>query len=112
MLLRSPSIDRAARHQLADLWGGRRPPQAPLARPWALWAARRMIRFERSVKCWMSLKCAGPRRDGSAAAGDLKSFGARIARLSNQPNPDRVRLSRPSSARSNGPSARLPENTE
>jgi hypothetical protein len=40
MLLRSPSIDRAARHQLADLWGGRRPPQAPLARPWALWAAR------------------------------------------------------------------------
>ena len=40
MLLRSPSIDRAARHQLADLWGGRHPPQAPLARPWALWAAR------------------------------------------------------------------------
>ena len=49
---------------------------------------RRMIRFERSVKCWMSLKCVGPRRDGSARL--RASFGTPIARLSNQPN-----LSRP-----------------
>ena len=40
LLLRGPSLDCVARHQLEDLWDGRRPPGAPLARPWALWAAR------------------------------------------------------------------------